>query len=110
MRTARILATLLSGVFVSAMALAQTFPARQVNLMVPYPAGGLSDTIARMVNTPLAKQLGQPVVIENLGGVSGAIGAQKVLSAPSDGYYLFQGSPNELILSPLANAAVKFKS
>lgn len=110
MRTARILATLLTGVFVSASALAQTFPAKQVNLMVPYPAGGLSDSIARMVNTPLAKQLGQPVVIENLGGVSGAIGAQKVLSAPSDGYYLFQGSPNELILSPLANAAVKFRS
>lgn len=110
MRTARILITLLSGVFASALALAQTFPAKQVNLMVPYPAGGLSDTIARMVNTPLAKQLGQPVVIENLGGVSGAIGAQKVLSAPSDGYYLFQGSPNELILSPLANAALKFRS
>ena len=114
MRTARILVTLLStllcGVFASAMALAQTFPAKQVNLMVPYPAGGLSDTIARMVNTPLAKQLGQPVLVENLGGASGAIGAQKVLSAASDGYYLFQGSPNELILSPLANAAVKFKS
>lgn len=110
MCTARILITLLSGVFVSTLALAQTFPAKQVNLLVPYPAGGLSDTIARMVNTPLAKQLGQPVVIENLGGASGAIGAQKVLSAPSDGYYLFQGSPNELILSPLANAAVKFKS
>ena len=110
MRPARILITLLSGVFVSTLALAQTFPAKQVNLLVPYPAGGLSDTIARMVNTPLAKQLGQPVVIENLGGASGAIGAQKVLSASSDGYYLFQGSPNELILSPLANAAVKFKS
>lgn len=94
----------------STAALAQPFPARQVNLMVPYPAGGLSDTIARMVNTPLAKQLGQAVVIENLGGASGAIAAQKVLSAPNDGYYLFQGSPNELILSPLANAAVKFKS
>jgi tripartite-type tricarboxylate transporter receptor subunit TctC len=50
------------------------------------------------------------VIVENLGGVSGAIAAQKVLNAPADGHYVFQGSPNELILSPLANAAVKFKS
>jgi tripartite-type tricarboxylate transporter receptor subunit TctC len=91
-------------------ALAQGFPAKPVNLMVPYPAGGLSDVIARLVNHPLGKALNQPVIVENLGGASGAIAAQKVLSAPADGYYLFQGSPNELILSPLANAAVKFKS
>ncbi len=110
MRLTRTLTTLLFSALAASVALAQTFPAKQVNLMVPYPAGGLSDTIARMVNNPLSKQLGQPVLVENLGGVSGAIGAQKVLSANSDGYYLFQGSPNELILSPLANAAVKFKS
>ena len=89
---------------------AQNFPTKPVNLMVPYPAGGLSDVIARLVNTPLGAHLKQPVIVENLGGVSGAIAAQKVLSAPADGYYVFQGSPNELILSPLANAAVKFKS
>ena len=89
---------------------AQSFPSKPVTLMVPYPAGGLSDVLARMVNNPLAKQLGQPVIVENLGGVSGAIAAQKVLNAPADGHYVFQGSPNELILSPLANAAVKFKS
>lgn len=91
-------------------ALAQSFPSKPVTLMVPYPAGGLSDVLARMVNVPLAKALGQPVIVENLGGVSGAIAAQKVLNAPADGHFLFQGSPNELILSPLANAAVKFKS
>jgi len=89
---------------------AQNFPTKPVNLMVPYPAGGLSDVIARLVNTPLGAHLKQPVIVENLGGVSGAIAAQKVLSAPADGYYVFQGSPNELILSPLANAAVKFKT
>jgi len=91
-------------------ALAQNYPGKPVNLMVPYPAGGLSDVIARLVNTSLAAHLKQPVIVENLGGVSGAIAAQKVLNAPADGYYIFQGSPNELILSPLANAAVKFKS
>jgi len=92
------------------LAQAQSFPSKPVTLMVPYPAGGLSDVIARMVNDPLSKQLGQPVIVENLGGASGAIAAQKVLNAPADGHYVFQGSPNELILSPLANAAVKLKS
>lgn len=84
--------------------------AKPVSLMVPYPAGGLSDVIARIVAAPLAKALGQPTVVENLGGVSGALAANKVLSSPADGQLVFQGSPNELILAPLASAAVKFKS
>ncbi|MEJ8811134.1 tripartite tricarboxylate transporter substrate binding protein [Variovorax ureilyticus] len=89
---------------------AQAYPTKTVNLMVPYPAGGPSDAAARIFTTPLGKELGQPVIVENLGGAAGAIAAQKVLSAPADGYYLFQGSPNEVILAPLANAAVKLKA
>lgn len=89
--------------------LAQSFPSKPVTLMVPYPAGGVSDVIARTLNTTLAKHLGQPVVIENLGGASGGIAAQKVLSNPADGHMIFQGSPNELILAPLTNAAIKYK-
>jgi len=88
----------------------QPYPAKPVSLMVPYPAGGPSDATARIFNLPLGQALGQQVIVENLGGASGAIAAQKVLSAPADGYYLFQGSPNEVILSPLANAAVKLKA
>ena len=88
----------------------QTYPAKPVNLMVPYPAGGPSDALARIFSTPLGRELGQQVIVENLGGVSGALAAQKVLAAPADGYYVFQGSPNEVILSPLANAAVKLKA
>jgi tripartite-type tricarboxylate transporter receptor subunit TctC len=86
------------------------YPAKAVSLMVPYPAGGPSDAIARIFNTALSKDLQQPVIVENLGGVSGALAAQKVLSAPADGYYLFQGSSNEVVLSPLANASVKLKA
>lgn len=101
---------LLAGVLLTAGAVADTYPAKPVSLMVPYPAGGPSDAIARIISTPLAKELGQPVPVENLGGVSGAIAAQKVLSAPADGYYIFQGSPNEVILAPLANASVRVKA
>ena len=98
-----------SGLLLSVAALAQSFPSKPVTLLVPYPAGGLSDVIARRVNTALGKALGQPVIVENLGGASGGIAAQKTLNAPSDGYILFQGSPNELIFAPLALSAVKYK-
>lgn len=101
---------LLAGLLLATGAMADTYPAKPVSLMVPYPAGGPSDAIARIFSTPLARELGQPVLVENLGGVSGAIAAQKVLAAPADGYYIFQGSPNEVILSPLANASVRLKA
>jgi tripartite-type tricarboxylate transporter receptor subunit TctC len=105
------LLALLAGLMLGAgAAVAQVYPAKPINLMVPYPAGGPSDAIARIFFTPLGKELGQQVLVENLGGVSGALAAQKVLAAPADGYYVFQGSPNEVILSPLANAAVKLKT
>jgi tripartite-type tricarboxylate transporter receptor subunit TctC len=102
--------SVLAGLFLAAGALADNFPAKPVNLMVPYPPGGPSDAIGRIFATPLAKELGQTVLVENLGGVSGALAAQKVLAAPADGYYIFQGSPNEVILAPLANASVRLKA
>ena len=86
------------------------YPSRPLSIVVPYPAGGLSDIIARNVNAALGRQLGQPVIVENIGGGSGSIGANKVLTAAADGYQIFQGSPNELILAPLAIASIKFRS
>jgi tripartite-type tricarboxylate transporter receptor subunit TctC len=109
MTTIRLVGLLMAGMLATGAAIAQAFPSRPVTLMVPYPAGGLSDVIARKVNAAMAKELGQPVIIENLGGAGGAIAAQKVLNAPADGHYLFMGSPNELILAPLAMASVKYK-
>lgn len=100
----------LLGLLAATSVLAQTYPSKPLNLVVPYPAGGPSDAIARIFNTALGKELGQTVLVENVGGVSGALAAQKVLSAPADGYNLFQGSPNEVILAPIANAAVRLKA
>lgn len=110
--------TLVTGAALAAIGLcsslgvahAQSYPTKPITLLVPYPAGGLSDVIARTVNNTLSKNFGQPVIVENLGGASGAIAAQKALNAPADGQIIFQGSPNELILAPLAISAVKFKS
>ncbi|RJF95897.1 Bug family tripartite tricarboxylate transporter substrate binding protein [Noviherbaspirillum saxi] len=108
--TLRSIGILVAGLALSITAFAQQFPVKPVTLLVPYPAGGLSDFIARTVNTSLSKNLGQPVIVENVGGGSGSIAAQRLLNSPSDGHLIFQGSPNELILAPLANAAIKFKS
>ncbi|MBL8288839.1 MAG: tripartite tricarboxylate transporter substrate binding protein [Rubrivivax sp.] len=94
----------------TATAAAQGFPTKPVTLLVPYPAGGLSDVIARLVERPLAKSAGQMVIVDNLGGAGGSIAAQKVLGAPADGHLVYQGSPNELILAPLAMQSVKYKS
>ena len=103
--SAALAATLLAG-----GAAAQGFPSKPVTLLVPYPAGGLSDVIARMVERPLARAVGRTVMVENLGGASGAIGAQKVLNAPADGHMVYQGSPNELILAPLALQSIKYRA
>lgn len=104
----RSLFSLLCGV-AALQASAQTFPSKAINLVVPYPAGGPSDFVARQLQPELNRLLGQPVIIENIGGVGGAIGIQKVLSAPADGYNMTLGTPMELVLAPLAMSAVKFK-
>ena len=108
----KILALLIatSCMLATAPSQADAYPNKPITLLVPYPAGGLSDVIARTVNNSLSKNLGQPVIVDNLGGASGSIAAQKLLNAPADGQIIFQGSPNELILAPLALSAVKFKS
>jgi tripartite-type tricarboxylate transporter receptor subunit TctC len=99
---------LAAGALLAGGAAAQSV--KPVSLLVPYPAGGLSDVIARMVEKPFAKATGQMAIVENLGGASGSIAAQKVLNSPADGQIIYQGSPNELILAPLAMQTVKYKS
>jgi tripartite-type tricarboxylate transporter receptor subunit TctC len=92
------------------MGAAQAADLRVVTLLVPYPAGGLSDSIARAISAALGRALNQQVIVDNLGGVSGSLAAQKVLNAPADGHMIFLGSPNEVILSPMVNAAVKLRA
>ncbi len=71
------------------IARADDYPARPVSLMVPYPAGAASDITARALQGPMAQALGGQVIVENLGGANGALGANRVLGAGADGYYLF---------------------
>ena len=64
----------------------ETFPARAVNLVVPFPPGGLADSVARLLAPSLERALGQPVVVMNRAGAAGAIGAAAVATAKPDGY------------------------
>lgn len=88
---------------------AETFPSKTVSLMVPYPAGGASDYLARQLHADYQKQLGQPVIVENLGGASGTLGTQKVLNAPADGHAQVLLTPIEAMLGPFSLSAVKYK-
>lgn len=78
--------------FWSALVVAQGFPTRPVTLIVPFPAGGPSDALARAVAQRMSKDLGQTIVIENVGGASGTIGLAKAVRAAPDGYTLGFGT------------------
>ena len=73
----------------SAMAQAD-YPNRPIKMVVAFPPGGTSDVMARMVAEPLAKVLGQAVIIENIGGAGGVIGTERGVKAPADGYTIIQ--------------------
>ena len=79
----------------SRIARAQTYPTRPVRWVVPYPPGGLSDIVARLMAQWLSERFGQPFVIENRPGAAGNIGTEGVVRAPADGYsLLLVGSGN----------------
>ena len=80
---------------------AQTaWPSKPIHLLVAYPAGGVSDTVARALGEKLAAQLGQPVIVENKAGASGAIGIDAVAKAAPDGYTIGFSAISPLVLSP----------
>jgi tripartite-type tricarboxylate transporter receptor subunit TctC len=85
---------------VSAAAAAQGWPQRPVSVVVPFPAGGSSDAIARMLTVPLNEKLGQPFVIDNRPGATGAIGATYVKRAPADGYTMMVASIGVYAVNP----------
>ncbi len=80
----------------------QAYPDRPIKLVVPSPAGGPPDQIARLLSEKMAAALGQPVIVENrTGGAGGIIGAKSVAMAEPDGYTLFMGSTSSVLIAPL---------
>lgn len=78
---------------------AQAYPRKPVRLVVPFPAGGGGDILARLVMTEAAKELGQPLVVENLAGAGGNIGSSTAAKAAADGYTLLYGTNGTLAIN-----------
>ncbi len=87
---------------------AQTWPARPIKLVVPFPPGGLVDNMARLVAPKLAQELGQSIVIDNKPGAGGNLGAAEAARAAADGYTLLMASP-PLTISPALYAKLPYK-
>ncbi|MBX9823687.1 MAG: tripartite tricarboxylate transporter substrate binding protein [Xanthobacteraceae bacterium] len=88
---------------------AQAFPDRPVKLVVPTPAGGPPDIMARLLSDKMGAALGQPVVVENRpGGAGGTIGAKSVLTADPDGHTLLMGSTSAVIIAPLVHKSAGY--
>ncbi len=92
--------SVLSAVALSTPADAQQWPARSVRLIVPYPAGGPNDVLARMVGGKLSEAWGHPVVIDNRPGAGGNIAHHHVAEAPADGTVILLGSIGPLSIAP----------
>ena len=88
MKCARVIASLLIAgwALMPATTQAQTYPNKPITMIVPFPPGGATDTIARVIQDSMSQSLGQPIVLENIGGAGGMIAAAKAARAEPDGY------------------------
>jgi tripartite-type tricarboxylate transporter receptor subunit TctC len=85
-------------------AAAQTFPSRPITMVVPYPAGGVTDTLARLLAERMKVVLGQTVIVENVGGAGGSVGAGRVARAAADGYTVLLGNSETHVLNAVAQS------
>lgn len=83
------------------VAQSQAWPQRPVTIVVPFAAGGNSDTIARILGQRLGERFGQPFVVENRAGAGGVIAAEVLAHATADGYTLLMASPSQISIAPV---------
>jgi tripartite-type tricarboxylate transporter receptor subunit TctC len=94
--------TLLFGLTVAISFAAQNdYPSKPVRLISPFPAGGVNDTVGRIIAERLSKTIGQQVLVDNRPGAGGNIGTDMVAKAPPDGYTLLSGGTGSLVMNPL---------
>lgn len=101
---------LLCAAFFTSVAFAQTYPNKAVKIIVPYPPGGGTDLLARMVGQRLSEKWGQPVVIDNRAGATGVIATELAARSAADGYTLFLGTTGELAVNPAVKARLSFNA
>jgi tripartite-type tricarboxylate transporter receptor subunit TctC len=114
MQIARIVAMMAALVAGTTPSLSQSWPTRPMTMVVPFAAGGTSDVIARLLAEGLRAQLGQPVLVENVGGAGGMVGGSRVAKSPPDGYQMVLGNVGthaqnqSLYKRPLYNVTTDF--
>jgi putative tricarboxylic transport membrane protein len=89
---------------------AQTYPNKSISVVVPFPAGGPSDVVARIVTEHMGRTLGQQMVVENVAGAGGTLGTARVAAARPDGYTLLAGSMGSHVAAPVLTPNVKYDS
>lgn len=102
---------ILSAIFAAfciALSARADYPEKHISLVVPFPAGGSTDAIARVAAEHMSKLLGQSVVIDNRGGAGGAIAAEAVAKAPADGYTLFLATTGTMAINPYIYKKLKY--
>ncbi len=96
------------GSLVSPSAWAQTYPNKPIKLLVPFPAGGATDILARALSQKLGDKMGQPVVVENRPGAGGTIGSDAAAKAVPDGYTLLLGTSSTHSIGPAVNPKIPY--
>lgn len=106
-----VLACLLAGALAPLSTLAYAnYPTKPVTLVIPFPPGGQTDVIGRLIGDQLSQRLGQPVVVENKPGVNGSLASAMVARAKPDGYTLIIGGPGTHAINQLVNPNVKYNA
>jgi len=99
---------LLALLFLPLAALAQPYPAKPVRIIVPFPPGGPSDLFGRALAQGMSGELGQPVLIENVSGVGGVLGVDRVVKSTPDGYTLAMNSASTLSIAPFSLSKIPY--
>jgi tripartite-type tricarboxylate transporter receptor subunit TctC len=102
------IAMLLPGLLPAGATFAQTYPAKPIRFLVPFPPGGGNDTIARAVGYKLTQALGQQVIVDNRAGAGGIIGAEMAAHSAPDGYTIFLGGVASQAINPVLHAKLGY--
>jgi tripartite-type tricarboxylate transporter receptor subunit TctC len=105
-----VLALAVLGLSMPIVAYAQNYPNKPITVVVPFPAGGPSDVVARIVTEHMGRTLGQQMVIENVAGAGGTLGSARVATARPDGYTLLAGSMGSHVAAPVLTPNIKYDS
>ena len=108
MKQIKVLVLLLAALSSAAGALAQTYPAKPIRLVVPFPPGGAADLTARTLGQKMGDQLGQPIVIENKPGANGVLGIDTVAKSAPDGYTIVLTDRGSLAVNPSLYAKLPY--